>query len=104
MGDAFFKKPFAFTSPKSFSFSTPFVRALVVPALGSLGGHGIVFILSASIDLTSIDLTQANATQFLGLFNISTQGSPCSHQTIQYLFFGTLLIFVSFVVSASIIE
>ncbi|CAN8255021.1 unnamed protein product [Cochlearia groenlandica] len=73
MGHAFFKKPYEFTSPESFSFSTHFVCALV-PKPGSLGGHGIAFVLSASMDLT-----QADATQYLGLFNISTQGSPSSH-------------------------
>lgn len=73
MGHAFFKKPFEFDSPESLSFSTHFVCALV-PKPGSIGGHGIAFVLSASMDLT-----HADATQFLGLFNISTQGSPSSH-------------------------
>ncbi|KAL1203266.1 putative L-type lectin-domain containing receptor kinase I.6 [Cardamine amara subsp. amara] len=73
MGHAFLKKPFEFNSPGSFSFSTHFVCALV-PKPGSTGGHGIAFVLSASMDLT-----QADATSFLGLFNISTQGSPSSH-------------------------
>ncbi|CAH2065347.1 unnamed protein product [Thlaspi arvense] len=73
MGHAFFKKPFEFTSPESLSFSTHFVCALV-PKPGFIGGHGIAFVLSASMDLTNAD-----ATQFLGLFNISTQGSSSSH-------------------------
>ncbi|CAF2085670.1 unnamed protein product [Brassica napus] len=73
MGHAFLKKPFEFTSPESLSFSTHFVCALV-PKPGFIGGHGIAFVLSASMDLT-----HADATQFLGLFNISTQGSSSSH-------------------------
>uniref|UniRef100_A0A0D3BHC4 non-specific serine/threonine protein kinase n=1 Tax=Brassica oleracea var. oleracea TaxID=109376 RepID=A0A0D3BHC4_BRAOL len=73
MGHAFLKKPFEFTSPESLSFSTQFVCALV-PKPGFIGGHGIAFVLSASMDLT-----HADATQFLGLFNISTQGSSSSH-------------------------
>ena len=72
MGHAFFKKPFEFTSAESLSFSTHFVCALV-PKPGS-GGHGIAFVLSASIDLS-----HADATQYLGLFNISTQGNSSSH-------------------------
>ncbi|XP_010425972.1 PREDICTED: probable L-type lectin-domain containing receptor kinase I.6 isoform X1 [Camelina sativa] len=73
MGHAFVKKPFEFSTPESLSFSTHFVCALV-PKPGFIGGHGVAFVLSASMDLT-----QADATQFLGLFNISTQGSPSSH-------------------------
>ncbi|CAH8380793.1 unnamed protein product [Eruca vesicaria subsp. sativa] len=73
MGHAFFKKPFEFTSPESLSFSTHFVCALV-PKPGYIGGHGIAFVMSASMDLT-----HAVATQFLGLFNISTHGSSSSH-------------------------
>ncbi|CAA7030943.1 unnamed protein product [Microthlaspi erraticum] len=71
MGHAFIKKPLVFTSPESLSFSTHFVCALVP---GANGGHGIAFVLSASMDLT-----QADATQYLGIFNISTQGSNSSH-------------------------
>ncbi|XP_024009741.1 probable L-type lectin-domain containing receptor kinase I.6 [Eutrema salsugineum] len=73
MGHAFFKKPLEFTSPESLSFSTQFVCALVRKPRFD-GGHGIAFVLSASMDLT-----HAEATQFLGLFNISTQGSSSSH-------------------------
>ncbi|WZZ00180.1 hypothetical protein YC2023_072508 [Brassica napus] len=72
MGHAFFKKPFEFNSAESLSFSTQFVCALV-PKPGS-GGHGIAFVLSASRDLS-----HADATQYLGLFNISTQGNSSSH-------------------------
>ncbi|KAJ4895662.1 putative L-type lectin-domain containing receptor kinase I.6 [Raphanus sativus] len=74
MGHAFYKKPFEFTSPESLSFSTHFVCALV-PKPGS-GGHGIAFVLSASTDLSHADVTQ-----YLGLFNISTNvnSSSSSH-------------------------
>ncbi|XP_010443826.1 PREDICTED: putative L-type lectin-domain containing receptor kinase I.11 [Camelina sativa] len=72
MGHAFFKKPFKFYSSKKISFSTHFVCALV-PKPGADGGHGIAFVVSSSIDFT-----QADPTQYLGLFNISTNGSPSS--------------------------
>ncbi|CAD5335417.1 unnamed protein product [Arabidopsis thaliana] len=73
MGHAFFKKPFKFDSyEKKLSFSTHFVCALV-PKPGADGGHGIAFVVSSSIDFT-----QADPTQYLGLLNISTNGSPSS--------------------------
>lgn len=75
MGHAFFNRPFDFgsSSSQSLSFSTHFVCALV-PKPGVEGGHGIAFVLSSSMDLT-----HADPTQYLGLFNISTNGSPSSH-------------------------
>ncbi|CAH8333809.1 unnamed protein product [Eruca vesicaria subsp. sativa] len=69
MGHAFFKKPFD-SSEKNFSFSTHFVCALV-PKPGAEGGHGIAFVVSSSIDFK-----HADPTQYLGLSNISTNGSP----------------------------
>ncbi|CAD5324924.1 unnamed protein product [Arabidopsis thaliana] len=74
-GHAFFNQPFDFgsASSQSLSFSTHFICALV-PKPGVDGGHGIAFVLSSSMDLT-----QADPTQYLGLFNISTNGSPSSH-------------------------
>ncbi|ESQ37476.1 hypothetical protein EUTSA_v10002427mg [Eutrema salsugineum] len=74
MGHAFFNRRFDFgsVSSQSLSFSTHFVCALV-PKPGADGGHGIAFVLSSSMDLT-----QADPTQYLGLFNISTNGSPSS--------------------------
>ncbi|CAL9248106.1 unnamed protein product [Arabidopsis halleri] len=39
-----------------------------------VGGHGIAFVLSSSMNLT-----QADPSQYFGLFNISTNGSPSSH-------------------------
>ncbi|KAF3544905.1 hypothetical protein DY000_02008083 [Brassica cretica] len=74
-GHAFFNRPFDFgsaSSSQSLSFWTHFVCALV-PKPGADGGHGIAFVLSSSKDLT-----QADPTQYLGLFNISTNGSPSS--------------------------
>ncbi|CAN7005949.1 unnamed protein product [Brassica rapa subsp. trilocularis] len=69
MGHAFFKHPFD-SSEKNFSFSTHFVCALV-PKPGAEGGHGIAFVVSSSLDFT-----HADPTQYLGLSNISTNGSP----------------------------
>ncbi|KAG7538654.1 Legume lectin domain [Arabidopsis suecica] len=75
MGHAFFKKPFKFDSfDRKLSFSTHFVCALV-PKPGADGGHGIAFVVSSSIDFT-----QADPTQYLGVFNISTNGSPSSQR------------------------
>ncbi|CAG7870031.1 putative L-type lectin-domain containing receptor kinase I.1 [Brassica rapa] len=74
-GHAFFNRPFDFgsaSSSQSLSFWTHFVCALV-PKPGADGGHGVAFVLSSSKDLT-----QADPTQYLGLFNISTNGSPSS--------------------------
>ncbi|CAL9248100.1 unnamed protein product, partial [Arabidopsis halleri] len=75
MGHAFFNRPFDFgsASSQSLSFSTHFVCALV-PNSGVDGGHGIAFVLSSSMDFT-----QADPSQYFGLFNISTNGSPSSH-------------------------
>ncbi|KAL1197275.1 putative L-type lectin-domain containing receptor kinase I.1 [Cardamine amara subsp. amara] len=75
MGHAFFNRPFEFgsASSQSLSFSTHFVFALA-PKPGVDGGHGIAFVLSSSMDLT-----HAVPTQYLGLFNISSNGSPTSH-------------------------
>lgn len=67
MGHVLFKQPFEFdSSKKKSSFLTHFVCALV-PKPGADGGHGIAFVVSSSIDLT-----QADPTQYLGLLNIST--------------------------------
>ncbi|KAG7559764.1 Legume lectin domain [Arabidopsis thaliana x Arabidopsis arenosa] len=74
-GHAFFNRPFDFgsASSQSLSFFTHFVCALV-PKPGVAGGHGIAFVLSSSNYLK-----KADPTQYLGLFNISTNGSPSSH-------------------------
>ncbi|CAH8322037.1 unnamed protein product [Eruca vesicaria subsp. sativa] len=71
-GHAFFNRPFDFDSASSddqpLSFSTHFVCALVRKP-GDDGGHGIAFVLSSSMDLT-----EANPTQYLGLLNTSSNG------------------------------
>ncbi|CAH8333841.1 unnamed protein product [Eruca vesicaria subsp. sativa] len=60
MGRAFHKKPIQFTS-----FSTHFVCALV-PKPGVEPGHGLTFLVSASLDFSN-----AQATRYLGAFNAS---------------------------------
>ncbi|KAG2333471.1 hypothetical protein Bca52824_004651 [Brassica carinata] len=72
MGHAFFNQSFD-SSEKNFSFSTHFVCALV-PKPGAEGGHGIAFVVSSSLDFT-----HADPTQYMGLSNISTNGSPSYH-------------------------
>ncbi|EOA12696.1 hypothetical protein CARUB_v10027940mg [Capsella rubella] len=73
MGHAFFRQPFVFNSSESLSFSTHFVCAMVrKPEV--TGGNGIAFFLSPSMDLSNAD-----ATQYLGLFNTTTNRSPSSH-------------------------
>ncbi|CAN8301132.1 unnamed protein product [Cochlearia groenlandica] len=72
MGHAFFKQPFVFNSSESLSFSTQFVCAMVrEPRITP--GNGIAFFLSPSMDLSNAD-----ATQYLGLFNTTTNRSPSS--------------------------
>ncbi|CAL9244351.1 unnamed protein product [Arabidopsis halleri] len=73
MGHAFFRQPFEFNSSESLSFSTHFVCAMVRKP-GVTGGNGIAFFLSPSMDLSNAD-----ATQYLGLFNTTTNRSPSSH-------------------------
>ncbi|CAL9244352.1 unnamed protein product, partial [Arabidopsis halleri] len=73
MGHAFHKKPIEFSSSGPLSFSTHFVCALV-PKPGVEGGHGIVFVLSPSMDFT-----HAESTRYLGIFNASTSGSSSYH-------------------------
>ncbi|CAH2069350.1 unnamed protein product [Thlaspi arvense] len=73
MGHAFFRQPFEFNSSESLSFSTHFVCAMVRQP-GVTGGNGIAFFLSPSMDLSNAD-----ATQYLGLFNTTTNRSPSSN-------------------------
>ncbi|CAG7862328.1 unnamed protein product [Brassica rapa] len=68
-GHAFFTRPFDFGSDQPLSFSTHFVCALVPKPGAGDGGHGTVFVLSSSMDLT-----QADPTQYLGLINMSSNG------------------------------
>lgn len=78
MGHAFHQQPLKFntSSPKlnqTYSFSTTFVFAMV-PQLPNLGGHGLAFVVSPSLNLTL-----ALQSQFLGLFNGSSNGNSSSH-------------------------
>ncbi|XP_010520344.1 PREDICTED: L-type lectin-domain containing receptor kinase I.9-like [Tarenaya hassleriana] len=73
MGHAFFKPPFVLDPSEPLSFSTHFVCALV-PKPGVDGGHGLAFVVSSSSDLT-----HAEPTRYLGLFNVTTNGPSSSH-------------------------
>ncbi|PPD94736.1 hypothetical protein GOBAR_DD08272 [Gossypium barbadense] len=68
IGRAFFPFPIKFNTS---SFSTTFVFA-IVPKLPKLGGHGITFTISPSIEF----FNRALANQYLGLFNITSNGHP----------------------------
>ncbi|CAA7025037.1 unnamed protein product [Microthlaspi erraticum] len=72
MGHAFYKQPFDFNSSESLAFSTHFVCAMVRKP-GVTPGNGIAFFLSPSMDLSNAD-----ATQYLGLFNTTTVRSSSS--------------------------
>ncbi|KAG8471497.1 hypothetical protein CXB51_036997 [Gossypium anomalum] len=71
IGRAFFPFPIKFNTS---SFSTTFVFA-IVPKLPELGGHGITFTISPSIEF----FNRAVANQYLGLFNITSNGHPTNH-------------------------
>ncbi|KAL5731090.1 hypothetical protein ACHQM5_003849 [Ranunculus cassubicifolius] len=73
---AFHTTPFTFKNTpngSAVSFSTTFVFAMI-PQYPTLGGHGIVFVISPSKNLAG-----ARQSQFLGLFNESTNGKPSNH-------------------------
>ncbi|XP_019058245.1 PREDICTED: probable L-type lectin-domain containing receptor kinase I.6 [Tarenaya hassleriana] len=69
MGHVFIKQPLVFNSSESLIFSTHFVCAMVEKP-GNDGGHGVAFVVSASTNLRN-----ATPAQYLGLPNISTNGS-----------------------------
>ncbi|XP_059626565.1 L-type lectin-domain containing receptor kinase SIT2-like [Cornus florida] len=78
IGHAFYQLPLKFNTSssrlvQSLSFSTTFVFA-IVPQLPSLGGHGVAFTISASMDFS-----QATPTQYLGLLNSSNNGLSSNH-------------------------
>ncbi|KAF2311892.1 hypothetical protein GH714_027183 [Hevea brasiliensis] len=78
IGHAFFPFPLKFSksssiNSQSFSFSTNFVFA-IVPQLPDLGGHGIAFTISPSLEFTG-----AWAIGFLGLFNSTDNGLSSNH-------------------------
>ncbi|KAJ9172391.1 hypothetical protein P3X46_015634 [Hevea brasiliensis] len=77
IGRTFFPFPFKFNKSlsknfQSLSFSTNFAFA-IVPKLPALGGHGIAFTISSSVEFPG-----ALATQYFGLFN-STSGNLSSN-------------------------
>ncbi|ESQ42315.1 hypothetical protein EUTSA_v10012880mg [Eutrema salsugineum] len=72
MAHVFYKEPIRLSSSKPLSFSTHFVCALV-PQPGVEGGHGMAFVVSPSMDFS-----HAESTRYLGIFNVSKNGSPSS--------------------------
>ncbi|XP_034926618.1 L-type lectin-domain containing receptor kinase SIT2-like [Populus alba] len=78
IGRAFFPFPFQFNTSlinnsRSLSFSTQFAFAMV-PELPTLGGHGMAFTISPSVDFTG-----AMATQYFGILNSTSNGLPSNH-------------------------
>ncbi|KAG7538653.1 Protein kinase domain [Arabidopsis suecica] len=73
MAHVFYKESIGLSSSKPLSFSTHFVCALV-PQPGAEGGHGMAFVVSPSMDFS-----HAESTRYLGIFNVSKNGSPSSH-------------------------
>lgn len=73
MAHVFYKESIGISSSKPISFSTHFVCALV-PQPGVEGGHGMAFVVSPSMDFS-----HAESTRYLGIFNVSKNGSPSSH-------------------------
>ncbi|XP_044505333.1 L-type lectin-domain containing receptor kinase I.8-like [Mangifera indica] len=74
-GHALYPFPFKFntSSSESLSFSTNFVFA-IVPQSDDIGGQGIAFFLSPSMDFS-----QVVATSYLGLFNTTNIGQTENH-------------------------
>ncbi|KAM7259076.1 hypothetical protein ACFE04_014817 [Oxalis oulophora] len=70
MGHAFHQQPLHLNST-NYSFSTYFVFA-IVPGID--GGHGLAFVISRTKNFSSAD-----PTQYLGLFNIFTNGLSSNH-------------------------
>ncbi|KAJ6895522.1 L-type lectin-domain containing receptor kinase SIT2-like [Populus alba x Populus x berolinensis] len=78
IGRAFFPFPFQFNTSlfnnsRSLSFSTQFAFAMV-PEQPTLGGHGMAFTISPSVDFTG-----ALATQYFGIHNSTSKGLPSNH-------------------------
>ncbi|KAG7613665.1 Legume lectin domain [Arabidopsis suecica] len=73
MAHVFYKDSIELSSSKPLSFSTHFVCALV-PQPGVEGGHGMAFVVSPSMDFS-----HAESTRYLGIFNVSKNGSPSSN-------------------------
>ncbi|GMI81761.1 P2-type purinergic receptor 2, L-type lectin receptor kinase I.5 [Hibiscus trionum] len=77
-GHAFYPSPINFntssSSARSLSFSTNFVIAIVPESKEASSGHGVAFVISRSTDFS-----HADAIQYLGLVNESTNGDPSNH-------------------------
>ncbi|KAK9727202.1 hypothetical protein RND81_05G265100 [Saponaria officinalis] len=89
-GHAFDPIPLQLGLPSSLSFSTTFVFAMF-PELQFIGGQGIAFVFSPSMDFS-----YATAAQYFGLFNTSTNGKSSNHifavelDSMQNLEFGDI--------------
>ncbi|KAJ6984471.1 L-type lectin-domain containing receptor kinase SIT2-like [Populus alba x Populus x berolinensis] len=78
IGRAFFPFPFQFNTSlfnnsRSLSFSTQFAFAMV-PELPTLGGQGMAFTISPSVDFTG-----AMPAQYFGILNSTSNGLPSNH-------------------------
>ncbi|KAH8499152.1 hypothetical protein Peur_074277 [Populus x canadensis] len=78
IGRAFFPFPFQFNTSlfhnsRSLSFSTQFAFAMV-PEQPTLGGQGMAFTISPSVDFTG-----AVAAQYFGILNSTSDGLPSNH-------------------------
>ncbi|CAK7331454.1 unnamed protein product [Dovyalis caffra] len=78
IGHAFFPFPSQFNTSltnnsQSLSFSTQFVFAMV-PELPTLGGHGIAFTISPSVNFIG-----ALGSQYFGIFNSTSNGLSSNH-------------------------
>ncbi|KAJ6799120.1 L-type lectin-domain containing receptor kinase IV.1-like [Iris pallida] len=73
MGHAFFPAPFDFVNSSTgspLSFSTTFVFA-IVPSVADVKSHGLAFVVSPSKNFKG-----AHPSQYLGLFNLTSNGDP----------------------------
>ncbi|XP_015946788.1 L-type lectin-domain containing receptor kinase S.4-like [Arachis duranensis] len=94
IGHAFYPIPFQFKNnngSRTFSFSSSFAIA-IVPEYPKLGGHGLAFTISASMDT----LNHALPSQYLGLLNSTNIGNFSNHlfavefDTVQDFEFGDI--------------
>ncbi|XP_044472363.1 L-type lectin-domain containing receptor kinase S.4-like isoform X2 [Mangifera indica] len=91
-GQAFYRSPIQFknsTDGQVFSFSSTFVLG-IVPEYPQLGGHGLAFTISPSIELSGLP------SQYLGLLNRTNVGNFTNHllavefDTVQDFEFGDI--------------
>ncbi|XXG80820.1 hypothetical protein AAC387_Pa09g1594 [Persea americana] len=94
IGRAFYNTPLRFkdaSNGKVFSFSTAFVFGIVPEDPPNLGGHGIAFVVSPSKEFPG-----AVPSQYLGLFNATSNGNSSNHvlaielDTIRSIEFGDI--------------